>query len=353
MVGFVRTRGSLLPDFRSVWNIVELSNIILFVASAIMYVMYIAATGRQSLDVSNTVTYSYRLEGYAFAATELYNLSAINILLSTFRTFKYLRLNDRLYVLWKALDRAGTDLGGFLFLFLIMALGFLLTGLITFGPDTNTFNTFDNAFGTCWMFLIGNPPDYGTLFLSNRILGPLYIALFTIFMFFVLVNMFVAILNDAYGDVNKKTVAPLGVGKAIKANVRRAVKTIRTLARGKKPVTELDILGRLKKPEILERPVVSIEDLKEAIGEGASQEDAEALMDVHRKVHGLAADDEEGDDVTDFRNSGVITSSGGLEMSAMSKGEAVEEVALLRREVQELNEKLDRILELVAVKGKG
>ncbi len=58
-------------------------------------------------------------------------------------------------------------------MFLIVLVGFLFFGWLTFGSDLSEFNGFINSLGTLWQFLIGNPPDYDQLTLSNRILGPL------------------------------------------------------------------------------------------------------------------------------------------------------------------------------------
>ena len=38
---------------------------------------------------------------------------------------------------------------------------------------------------------------------SNRVIGPIYFILYVFFVFFVLVNMFIAIINDTYSDVRK------------------------------------------------------------------------------------------------------------------------------------------------------
>jgi len=223
--------------------------------------------------------YSPLLEGIASSAINLYNLSSLNILISSFRTFKFLILNDRLNVLWSALDRAGVDVGGFLLIFFIMALGFLLTGIITFGLDTDTFNTFGAAFGSCWNFVIGNPPDYTSLFFSNRILGPLFFSLFTIFVFFVLVNMFIAILSEAYSDEKKSN-------KADKAKKDNPVyESMVGAVKGLLWQSSIQKLAKTLDTKVLENPYLTDDDLMQLLGPHANAENLRKLKQIHFQIH--------------------------------------------------------------------
>lgn len=43
--------------------------------------------------------------------------------------------------------------------------------------------------------------DFPTLESNSRVLGPIYFMTFVFFVFFVLLNMFLAIINDTYSDV--------------------------------------------------------------------------------------------------------------------------------------------------------
>jgi hypothetical protein len=103
------------------------------------------------------------------------------ILLSSFKTFKYLKVNKRLYVIWQTLDRARGELITFLAVFLIILVGFVLMAWITFGVELAYFNGFVSSLGTCWEFIIGNPPDYFELYKVNRALGPIVRDLLVIF----------------------------------------------------------------------------------------------------------------------------------------------------------------------------
>jgi len=165
--------GKIKKYFYNFWNIVELTDLILYFTVIVLYLKYIGSSGRYAVKLDSRY-YFPELEQIAASAIVFYNLAAVNVIISTFRTFKYLRLNNRLYVLWKALRHAGADLVGFLFIFLILIFGFVFMGWVAFGQDIQGYNNFSNSFGTCWNFLLGNPPDYNAMSASNRILGPFF-----------------------------------------------------------------------------------------------------------------------------------------------------------------------------------
>ena len=104
--------------------------------------------------------------------------------------------------------QARDDLVSFTILFLILLLGFIFFAWLSFGIDVEDFNGFVASLGVCWQFIIGNPPNYGGLYLSNRVLGPIvrlnlvlskhvqFYALFTVFIFFILGTTFSFVVTD-------------------------------------------------------------------------------------------------------------------------------------------------------------
>ena len=46
--------------------------------------------------------------------------------------------------------------------------------------------------------------DFPTLEANSRVLGPIYFITYVFFVFFVLLNMFIAIINDTYGEIKSE-----------------------------------------------------------------------------------------------------------------------------------------------------
>ncbi|GAM27629.1 hypothetical protein SAMD00019534_108050 [Acytostelium subglobosum LB1] len=173
---------------------------ILFLASFILYVVFLSNRNSHSSQI-DTVGYPTFLEALGQTALVYYQLSAINILLLAFKTFRYLVIHRRLYALWITLSHARVQLMTFTVMFLIMMIGFLISGWLTFGHDEVAYFGFINSLGTSLQFIMGNPPNFQTMTYTNRALGPIYTLLFIIFMFLILFNMFVAIISNSYSEV--------------------------------------------------------------------------------------------------------------------------------------------------------
>ncbi|KAN0033248.1 hypothetical protein ACTA71_002672 [Dictyostelium dimigraforme] len=185
-------------------NIFDFINLTLFIASIALYLAFLGDNSRDlNIDSQLQATsYPLYLENLGQTALVLYQISAINILLMSFKTFRFLVVHRRLYILWIAISQSRIQLITFTIMFCIMLLGFLFSGWLTFGTDIPSFNGFVTSLGTLLQFIIGNPPDYEAMSYTNRALGPIYFLLFTIFMFFILVNMFVAIISDSYQNIS-------------------------------------------------------------------------------------------------------------------------------------------------------
>eukprot|EP00026_Physarum_polycephalum_P015908 Phypoly_transcript_16708.p1 GENE.Phypoly_transcript_16708~~Phypoly_transcript_16708.p1 ORF type:complete len:272 (+),score=27.68 Phypoly_transcript_16708:47-817(+) len=212
----------------------------------------------------------------------IFNLTSINVLLSAFNIFKYLTLNTRLYLLWHTLGSAGTDLVYFLFIFLVVFFGFVMMAHLTFGADVPLFSSFVEAIGSCWQFIIGNPPSFDSLFSTNRVLGPLFYSLFTVFIFFVLVNMFIAIVTNAFTEQHGRT-RVLKKATSITQVVWSSMMALKETLRGDRPISDLSFLKSLRNKDVLDLPVLTTEDAARAIGEDATLSQIERLKALHMR----------------------------------------------------------------------
>lgn len=159
-------------------------------------------------------------------------------------------------------------------------------GWITFGSDTVMFNTFSSSFATCWGFIMGNAPDYDTLSNSNRVLGPAFFTLFSVFVFFILANMFIAIISDSFSEVHSNGKKQVKLTDEIEKTVLALVSKFKLLVLPKeqKPKRILDLLKNMVNPEILSQENVTLSEMKSAIGKDATNADARELITWHKKL---------------------------------------------------------------------
>jgi len=192
--------GMVRKYFSDIWNFLDALNLFLFLVVIVMYVVYYGLPERAVHDpLTNDYVDLERLSDYYI---QMYNIISVNLLLCFIKMFKYLRVNDRLSLLWKTMKRASPDLLSFIFIFLIVFLGFSFMGLLLFGDALDSFSSFGNSLYSCFYMILG---DFNLdVFKANQILGPIFFFLFVFLVFFIMLNMFLAIINDAYAEENAR-----------------------------------------------------------------------------------------------------------------------------------------------------
>ncbi|KAG8523507.1 Polycystic kidney disease 2-like 1 protein [Galemys pyrenaicus] len=176
----------------SIWNILDLVVILLSIVAVGFHIF-------RSLEVNRLMgkllqqpdTYA-DFEFLAFWQTQYNNMSAVNLFFAWIKIFKYISFNKTMTQLSSTLARCAKDILGFAIMFFIFR--------IILGDFD--YNAIDNA---------------------NRILGPAYFVTYVFFVFFVLLNMFLAIINDTYSEGCNKTLLRLRLRKERVSDVQKVL----------------------------------------------------------------------------------------------------------------------------------
>lgn len=131
------------------------------------------------------------------------NLNALNAWLMWFKIFQYFSISKQMSLLMRILKRAAIDIAFFMFMFFIIFLGFAQAGYLAFGTDVPSFRTFSHSLLNLFRSITSDL-DYSALSEANRLFGPLYYICYYVIVLLVLINVFLAIINDAYAVVNEK-----------------------------------------------------------------------------------------------------------------------------------------------------
>lgn len=84
---------------------------------------------------------------------------------------------------------------------MVAFLAFMQIALLVFGSTTKAYSSVSEVFRTQFGMFIGGDTNYHELKDANRIIGPIYFFLFMTAMASILINMFLAILNESYREV--------------------------------------------------------------------------------------------------------------------------------------------------------
>ncbi|KAF6281190.1 polycystin 2 like 2, transient receptor potential cation channel [Rhinolophus ferrumequinum] len=255
--------------FKSIWNWLELLLLVLcFVA--VFFNLYSNIQNFLLLGqlLKNTEKYS---DFYFLAYWNIYynNIIAITIFFAWIKIFKFISFNKTMSQLSSTLSRCIKDIVGFAIMFFIIFFAYAQLGFLLFGSQVDDFSTFQNSIFSQFRIVLGDF-NFAGIQQANRILGPIYFITFIFFMFFVLLNMFLAIINNTYSEV--KADYSLGrrpdfeLGKMIKKSYKDVLERLKL----KKPQTDEnsknmksgDLAERARREGFDENEIQSAEQMK-------------------------------------------------------------------------------------------
>jgi len=208
---------------KDVWNICECMNCTIWTVTIgirvyVLYTLFFTFDMKAAVESGEYVN----LESLAFILSSERSLHSLSALLMWSKTFKHLEWSNRLSFLLKMLQSAAMEIVFFAVIFVIVFMGFAQAGYILFSTQIYEFRSFGNCLVNLFRGAL-NGIDFGYLNLgsslrfdkitaANRVMGPFFLMYFQVAVYCILVNIFIAILNDAY-EANKhllreKTDAP-------------------------------------------------------------------------------------------------------------------------------------------------
>eukprot|EP00069_Balaena_mysticetus_P022085 bmy_14125T0 len=173
----------------SIWNILDLVVILLSIVDVGFHIFQTLEVNRlmgKLLQQPNTYA---DFEFLAFWQTQYNNMNTVNLFFAWIKIFKYISFNKTMTQLSSRLARCAKDILGFAVMFFIEFFAYAQLGYL--------------LFGTQFQIILGDF-DYNAINNANRILGPAYFVTYVFFVFFVLLNMFLAIINDTYSEVKEE-----------------------------------------------------------------------------------------------------------------------------------------------------
>ena len=187
--------------FKSAWSYVELAQIFSATATVVLSVFRRYHTSKlvNKIHANPFETSSFH---YAVLWSDLENaLMAVLVFIITVKVLKILKFNEHIASLAASMARCRDKIISYSAVFLVAFLAFMQVALLVFGSTTKAYSSVSEIFRTQFGMFIGGETNYHELKDANGILGPLYFFFFMTAMACILINMFLAILNESYRDV--------------------------------------------------------------------------------------------------------------------------------------------------------
>lgn len=206
------------------WNLVDLAIILIaYFAIAFSIFRIVHIDKKISTFVDNRKKF-VNFDVISFWQVMFLDALGVCMFLIWIRMLKYVTFSRTMLQFGNTLSRCAKDVAGFGFMFLIVFVAYAQLGFMLFGSEISDFRSFFDSVFTLMRTILGDF-DYLAIEKANRVLGPVYFLSYIFFVFFVLLNMFLAIINDTYSDVKSSYMQkPLPVGKFIKDKMKQIYK---------------------------------------------------------------------------------------------------------------------------------
>ncbi|NXO15531.1 PK2L1 protein, partial [Oriolus oriolus] len=192
-----------LQYFTSIWNILDVVVILLSIVAIGFHIFRTTEVNRLLGELLKHPNTYADFEFLAFWQTQYNNMNAVNLFFAWIKIFKYISFNKTMTQLSSTLARCAKDILGFAIMFFIVFFAYAQLGYLLFGTQVENFSTFVKCIFTQFRIILGDF-DYNSIDNANRVLGPIYFVTYVFFVFFVLLNMFLAIINDTYSEVKEE-----------------------------------------------------------------------------------------------------------------------------------------------------
>ena len=191
-------------NYISGWNMHELLILSLALVTIVFGIMYQLDPVRDTLDIESTTEWQ-DLFPMAETAEMIIQINAILALLVIWKIFKYLNLSSRFMALTNTLTTALPEVVTFLIMFAIVFIAYGFMANLMFGSALVQYASFERTLITLFLVTLGEF-DYAEFDGVTKIFAPIFFFTFIVFVFFVLLNMFIGIVGEAY---NKESAKPV------------------------------------------------------------------------------------------------------------------------------------------------
>ncbi|KAF3686447.1 Polycystic kidney disease protein 1-like 2 PC1-like 2 protein Polycystin-1L2 Precursor [Channa argus] len=204
IIYYMFVQGKLMKQqksayFKSKWNLLELAIIILSWSALSVFIKR-SLLGKRDIEFYHSNKDQYAgFHETAKADAVLGYLIAFLVLLATVKLWHLLRLNPKLHMITATLQRAWTDISGFLVVMTIMFLAYSTSSNLMYGWKLYSYRTLLDATQTMVSLQLGIF-NYEEVLNYNPVLGAFLIGSCIVFMTFVVLNLFISVILVAFSQ---------------------------------------------------------------------------------------------------------------------------------------------------------
>lgn len=195
----VREAKELYADgyeyFNDIWNMLDIVNLTCFLCVMAIKIHTMRTVDALKIQVDEERYINLQPVGQYMLAYS--NLNAFNGVLTWLKLFKFLRIFPAIAMFNTTMFNAKQDSVYFILIMGLIMFGFAQSFYLAFNTDLPGYRSVFNSLLTVFEMMLGDF-DFNELYDRNPVLGPLLFFSWEVLAFFVLTNIFIAIINNSY-----------------------------------------------------------------------------------------------------------------------------------------------------------
>uniref|UniRef100_A0A1B0G6D7 Uncharacterized protein n=1 Tax=Glossina morsitans morsitans TaxID=37546 RepID=A0A1B0G6D7_GLOMM len=188
---------------KSLWNVLDVLVLLLAYFSFFYNLVHPVLLNRSINAAQEDDTRFHSIDNLCYWNTIYIDAMGVCVFLIWIKIFKFIGFNKTMLQFSTTLSRCSKDLFGFAVMFFIVFLAYAQLGLLLFGASHPDFRDFGTSVITLMRMFLGDF-EYQLIEEANYFLGPVYFITYVLLVFFILLNMFLAIVNDTYAVVKSE-----------------------------------------------------------------------------------------------------------------------------------------------------
>lgn len=189
--------------FTQFWNYVELAIIVFSISGICMYFYKLVQTKKIIQKFKDTHGNGYmKLQYVGYWHEILMYMVGWTVFLATLKFIRLLRFNKRMSMLGATLKVGAKPLSQFSVLFLVVFFSYAQFFFLIYSQLMQSFSTVIKSAETCLQMLLGRF-NFNAMQEASPLLGPAFFFFYVITVAYILINMFLVILNESFSQVRR------------------------------------------------------------------------------------------------------------------------------------------------------
>lgn len=183
------------------WSYIDITLMLIMIGIIVLRVLLyfecesiITSISRQSFNKATDLS----LVNYYMSIS--WGFEAYAALMACLRFLNYFKIQS-MTIIWDTLARGSKSIFAFFLVFIVLMCSFTQMVRIVYGCNIFAFINFGSSISSLFMTLLGALNYYPSMSLVSPYFTPIFYTIFMFLMFFVILNIFVAILNESFGVI--------------------------------------------------------------------------------------------------------------------------------------------------------